>query len=423
MKYHSTRSDQPEVSLSQALAAGLAPDGGLYIATEFPRFGGLAGDTLRAVAEEVLRPFFEGDMLESELSDICDEAFDIPLPLVPMGDASDATQMLELFHGPSSAFKDFGAQMLASCISRIHSRGTDSALRTVLVATSGDTGGAVAAAFHGKPGMEVIILYPRDYVSARQAHQLACWGDNIHTFAVDADFDACQAMVKEAFTDPWWQATKRLTAANSINIGRLLPQTTYYAAASLWYAQEHGEEAGFIIPSGNLGNALACVWAREMGFPIREVCVASNANHSITHWVKTGEFKGFPTVHTLANAMDVGRPSNMERLVHLYKNAPEWFTAFAFDDATIEDTIARAETRWGHTICPHTACAVAARERLDSKHWVLASTAHPAKFETIVEPLVGHEVDVPPALAELLERPTDVRHIEAGLDNLTAALK
>ncbi len=423
MRYRSTRNKSDFVTLSYALSMGLASDSGLFVPEDFPDFSDESLEALQdqsyiAIAQKMLEPFFEEDPLRAELDEICAEAFDIPLVLESMG---EDTGILELFHGESSAFKDFGARLLASCLSRLH-EGSNVRL-TVLVATSGDTGGAVAAAFHNKPNIDVIILYPRDHVSARQAHQLACWGDNITTFAVTGDFDACQRMAKAAFNHPWWQANKELTSANSINIGRLLPQMTYYAASSLWYRKKHDAEAGFVIPSGNVGNALAAVWAREIGFPIREICFASNANRAISHWVETGESRGFETVHTIANAMDVGTPSNMERLIDLYPKAPIWVHAMSIEDEVIRETIADGEAHWGQVFCPHTACAVAAREQLGTPHWVVVATAHAAKFETVVEPLIGHEVEVPRVLAELLERPAHAIEIEPGIDALTRAVE
>lgn len=419
MKYRSTREPINTVTLSHALSQGLAEDGGLFVPVEIPEIEAEALTALEdasyvEIAKATLSPFFLEDPLHQEIDAICAEAFHFPLELV---DLKDHTALMELFHGPSSAFKDFGASLLASCLARIH-EGSEQPL-TVLVATSGDTGSAVAAAFHRKPGIEVIILYPRDHVSSRQAHQLACWGDNVTTFSVDGDFDACQRMAKEAFADSWWRANVQLTSANSINIGRLLPQMTYYAAASLEYRRRHGVEPGFVVPSGNVGNGLAAVWARKMGFPIREVVFASNANRAVVEWVKTGQLKSFETVHTLANAMDVGAPSNLERLSDLYPEPPDWLGAESVDDARIRETIAAGEERWGQVYCPHTACAVAVREDLSTPHWIVAATAHAAKFETVVEPLIGHPVEVPPVLAELLERSTNRIEIEPRLGALT----
>lgn len=418
MKFRSTRGHEL-VSLSQALSQGLAADGGLFVPAQMPAFAvGDADETaFQEIAKMAVAPFFKGDKLEHELSAMIDEAFDFDVPLVDMG---HTTSLLELFHGPSAAFKDFGARFLASAMSRLEAGKKDPL--TILVATSGDTGGAVAAAFWRKPNVNVVVLYPEGKVSARQAHQLGCWGDNVTTFAVRGVFDDCQRMVKQAFADPEWNARLRLSSANSINIGRLLPQMTYYAASSLWYVARHGVAPGFAIPSGNVGNATAAVWAKELGFPVREIVFAANANRPLVSWLNSGKYEPFTTVTTLANAMDVGAPSNMERLLDLYPTPPAWMRAVSIDDQRIKDTIRGGEQTWGQTFCPHTACAIAAREDVGGDHWIVVATAHPAKFETIVEPLVGHEVPVPPALAALLARPSHWTTIDANLEELTAAI-
>lgn len=406
--YRSTRGAD-QVSLSTALASGLATDGGLFVPTTFPTltsadFG--QGTGVAAVATTLLRPFFAGDELESELDAICAEALDLPVPLVAL---DENTWLMELFHGPSAAFKDFGARFLASCMSRLQA-GQDRPL-TILVATSGDTGGAVAAAFHRKPGVEVVILYPKGKVSERQAHQLSCWDDNIETLAVEGDFDACQAMVKGAFRDPACNRAKRLSSANSINIGRLLPQMAYHAASSL---QQPG--ATFIIPTGNMGNAAAASWARRVGMPIGDILVATNANDTLPRFEASGVLSPQPTVSTLANAMDVAVPSNLERMTD-GGDPFDRLHAESVDDAAIQAAIRAAFARHQQTLCPHTAAAYHLRPSVKGPA-ILAATAHPSKFDTIVEPLVGHTVDVPPALAALLDLPTHETSLPPTLDAL-----
>lgn len=414
MKFQSTRGTD-RVSLSDALRRGIAPDGGLYVPEYFPKFAtGDADETaFQELARMALAPFFEGDELEHRLGAIVDEAFDFPVPLVDLG---QTTSLLELFHGPSAAFKDFGARFLASAMTRLESG--EAKPLTILVATSGDTGGAVASAFWRKPGIDVVVLYPDGKVSARQAHQLACWGDNVRTFAVEGVFDDCQRMVKEAFASEAWNNAFRLSSANSINIGRLLPQMTYYAASSLWYQARHGVAPGFVIPSGNVGNATAAVWAREMGFPVREIVFATNANQPLVRWLQTGVYAPEPSIATLANAMDVGAPSNMERLLHLHAAPTDWMRGVSVSDDAIRATIAAGEETWDQVFCPHTACAMAARQHVGGEHWICVSTAHPAKFDTVVEPLVGHPVAVPAALGALLQRPANATTIPAELSML-----
>jgi threonine synthase len=429
MLCRSTRasSDDPDRrvwSLSEAMSAGLAPDGGLFVPVSMPRIDpadfegwmGVTGDPpgVAAVATRLLAPFFADDPLEPHLEDICHEALDLPVPLVDLEGFERPTALMELFHGPSAAFKDFGARFLASCMSRMASD-SDRPL-TILVATSGDTGGAVAAAFYDKPGVEVVVLYPKGRVSERQAHQLSCWGGNITTLAVEGDFDACQAMVKQAFVDPACNEAARLTSANSINIGRLLPQMAYHAASVL---QRPGWS--IVVPTGNLGNGLAAIWARRVGMPISEVVLATNANDTLPRYAQTRELEPHPTVATLANAMDVSKPSNLERYEQL--DGPLWdgVRAFAVDDDTIRQTIPAIQEQTGQVVCPHTATALHIRPQIGLP-CLVAATAHPSKFDTVVEPLIGEEVPIPPALAELLERDRIEHTIPAELAALRDVL-
>ena len=347
---------------------------------------------------------------------------------VPLRFVGRRTHVLELFHGPTAAFKDVGARFLASSLSRLN-RDADEPL-TILVATSGDTGAAVAAAFWQKPNVEVVVLYPKGKVSDRQEKQLTGWGDNVQTVAVRGVFDDCQQLVKAAFQDEHWQSRKRLSSANSINIGRLLPQMTYYAAASLERWRETGERPGFIVPSGNLGNALACIYARESGLPIGEIVLATNANRPVTKYLDEGTWTPMETVETLATAMDVGNPSNMERLRHLYSTVEalrEHVSACRVADDAIEAQIEAGPDVWGEVWCPHTATAVEARERItkakaQTEEWVVVATAHPAKFPEVVEPRIGHAVDIPDALAEVMRRSTPAPNIEPTLDALAAVV-
>jgi threonine synthase len=414
MRYISTRGAEGS-SLVDAVMRGLAADGGLFVPDEMPRLDPhtVRGDSLAEIAAEVLAPFFEGSALEGELGAICRDAFDFPLPLKPLGKDGELA-VLELFHGPTAAFKDVGARFLAALMERALPRSADSRPLTILVATSGDTGGAVAAAFHRRRGIRVGVLFPKGQVSPRQQHQLTCWGDNVRAFEVDGPFDACQALVKAAFTDASLQRRHRLTAANSINIGRLLPQVAYHAAASLWHWRRHGTAAGSIVPSGNLGNGVACVWARAIGLPVREIVLAVNANRTIPDFLATGQWQPRPSVATLASAMDVGDPSNMERLRHLLPDFAELRTSvesYPVDDGAIRAQIALGYERYGEVWCPHTATAFWVYDHLPparkaGRPWIVSATAHPAKFESIVEPVIGRAVPVPPALAALLERST-----------------
>jgi threonine synthase len=430
MRYLSTRGGQ-EASLVDAVMRGLAADGGLYVPDEMPRLDAstVRGESLAEIAAEVLAPFFDGSGLETELGAICREAFDFPLPLKELT-ANGELAVLELFHGPTAAFKDVGARFLAALTERALRRSSDSRPLTVLVATSGDTGGAVASAFHRRPGIRVGVLFPKGQVSPRQQHQLTCWDDNVRAFEVDGTFDACQALVKAAFTDPSLQRRHRLTAANSINIGRLLPQVAYHAAASLWHWRRHGTAAGSIVPSGNLGNGMACVWARAMGLPVREIVLAVNANRTIPDYLATGQWQPRPSIATLASAMDVGNPSNVERLRNLLPDFAEQRAAlesYPVDDAAIRAQIARDFERYGEIWCPHTATAFWVYDQLPparkaGRPWIVSATAHPAKFETIVEPTIGRAVPVPPPLVKLLARPTASTPLAPRLEDFIAEI-
>jgi threonine synthase len=432
IRFRSTRHPAESVSFSQALLQGLAPDGGLYVPTGWPDVDVEAlgrETTLSGIGARLIEPFTREDALASALPEITADAFNFPAPVVPL-DATGGLSMLELFHGPTAAFKDFGARFLAASFARLRKPGA--APLTILVATSGDTGGAVAAAFHGRPGIEVGVLFPKGLVSPLQERQLTCWGGNVRSFAVHGTFDDCQRLVKEAFVDPELRARTQLSSANSINLGRLLPQAVYYASSSLETWRKYGQPASYVIPSGNLGNAAACIWARKLGLPIAQIVLAHNANRTVTDFLSTGEWQPRPSIATLASAMDVGNPSNMERLRSLFPELADLRTAVradSVDDAAIKERIRIGFERYGQIWCPHTATAAEAYERLVAPtererkgRWIIVATAHAAKFSEIVEPLIGGKVPVPAALAELYARPTQYTEIEPRLSALRDAL-
>jgi len=433
MRYLST-SGEHETTLIGALMRGLAPDGRLYVPDHLPSFapGDIAGEALADIAATLLAPFFEGSELAAELGPISADALNFEIPLRPLAGRAGNLAVLELFHGPTAAFKDVGARFLAAAMQRALTHVDDSDARplTILVATSGDTGGAVAAAFHGRPRFRVGILFPKGQVSPRQRHQLTCWGGNVRSFEVEGSFDQCQALVKGAFADPAISARHRLGSANSINIGRLLPQVVYHSAAALWHWRAHGTAASFIVPTGNLGNAMACIWARAIGMPIARIVLATNANRTIPDYLATGDWQPRASVPTLASAMDVGNPSNMERLRHLHPDFGELRSAVAaipVDDAEIRAQIAADYRRYGDIWCPHTATGFHAYEQLPlalrrDESWIVAATAHPAKFDTIVEAAIGAPVAMPPALAELLTLPSRAEALPATVAALGEAL-
>jgi len=430
IRFHSSRGSGGSRGFGAALLEGLAADGGLYVPDRWPQFTPAdfqGADSLAAVGERLIGAFVAGDAIAPQLPALLREAFDFPAPLAPLS-ADGRLAILELFHGPTAAFKDFGARFLAGAFSRLRPGGARPL--TILVATSGDTGGAVAAAFHGRPGTEVVVLFPKGLVSPTQQRQLTCWGGNVRSLAVRGTFDDCQRLVKAAFLDARLRERGTLSSANSINLGRLLPQSVYYAATSLAVWRRHGERASFVIPSGNLGNALACLWARQAGLPIGEVVLAHNANRTVPDYLAGGEWRPRPSIATLASAMDVGNPSNMERLRALFPDAAVLRTqvsACSVSDAEIRARIRVGYEQYGQIWCPHTATAAEAWERLPPERrgrgrWVLVATAHPAKFPETVEPLIGRTVPVPPALAQLFARPSHSTEIEASLAALGAVL-
>jgi threonine synthase len=431
MRFQSTRDAGHTVGLGEAIARGLSPDGGLYVPTSLPAIDvaalASAGD-LPSLAERLIAPFAAGDPLAGRLGEITRDAFDFAVPVVDVRGAPGPLSVLELFHGPTAAFKDFGARFLAATLERVPR--ADPRRMTILVATSGDTGGAVAAAFFRRPWVDVVVLYPRGLVSPRQEKQLACWGHNVRTLSVAGTFDDCQRMVKEAFVDPALARSLRLSSANSINVGRLLPQMVYYAKASLELAARDGRPPNFIVPTGNLGNALACIWAREAGLPIGDIVLASNANRTVPDFLGSGTWQPRPSVATLASAMDVGNPSNVERLRWLFPSIEQLrgkVSATAVTDDEIRATIRRDHREFGQTWCPHTATAAHVYRGIEAarrgERWVLVATAHPAKFNDIVEPLIGEDVPVPPALAALLELPSVQTEVGPSLDALRAVLQ
>lgn len=431
MHYISTRDPAHRATLSQAIARGMAPGGGLYVPEDFPHFTAGQFDGLVELPEigaRLLAPFSTDDPLAEHLEAICREAFNFPAPLVHLDKAPAPVSVLELFHGPTCAFKDFGARFLAACTARIPR--SDKRRLTILVATSGDTGGAVAAAFHKRADVDVAVLYPRGLVSERQAQQLACWGGNVRTFAVAGTFDDCQRIVKEAFADPAFAETHLLSSANSINIGRLLPQMVYYAKAGLELWRETGRRANFIIPTGNLGNAMACLWARHVGAPIGEVVLATNANQSISEFLRTGDWAPRPSVATLASAMDVGNPSNMERLRALHPDFEELESQIgvsSVDDIEIRGTIRRDSHELDRLWCPHTATAAKVFRRLLARgargHWVIVATAHPAKFNEVVIQQSGRDPAIPSSLAKLLSLPRQETELAPTLQALRAEMQ
>jgi threonine synthase len=410
MKFVSTRAVAVPVTIDQALIAGLAADGGLYVPETIPALSHLKPlPSLAETACVVLSPYFSDSILREQLPLLCKRAFSFDAPLRTLNRDND--YCLELFHGPTAAFKDYAARFLAESIAALNVN--DDAPVTIVVATSGDTGAAVAAAFHRRPGFNVVILYPDGKVSPRQAHGLGCWGDNVRAFRVAGTFDDCQRLAKAVLSDKQLRSKHSITSANSISLGRLLPQAAYYAHTAMQFNASRGEPLNFIVPTGNLGNACAALLAQRMGAPIGEIRLATNANDVLPRFFAGDDYSPTTTKVTLANAMDVGAPSNFERLRYWHVDdvtLRNQMHAQAVEDEIIKETIRHAPKHHGIIPCPHTATALHVLEQLrvqgDSRPWAVVATAHPAKFESIVEPLVGHRVELPDALAQCLHRPS-----------------
>ncbi len=430
MKYLSTKGEC-QATLDDALLQGIAADGGLFLPESLPQFKPEAFATdgdIKTTANTLLSPFFAGSELATELPAIVAETFRFDIPVSALPVTTGCCKLLELYHGPTAAFKDVGAAFLAACLSRL--KGDEDNPITILVATSGDTGGAVAAAFDGRPGMRVVVLYPDSMVSDRQMHQLTCWSDNVLSLAVQGTFDDCQSIVKSALADQALSARHRFSSANSINIGRLLPQAIYYAHASTMHWSQTGNAPGFIVPTGNLGNAFACFLARAMGLPIGDIILATNANRVIKDFLDDGVWNPRASIATLASAMDVGNPSNMERLRYLESDVSvlgQNVGAVSVTDAEISAQIKDDFANLNLLSCPHTATATYAWSRLSSEQkqaqdWILVATAHAAKFEQIVEPLIGSVIELPDVLAEILERPSRFVRIPATMSAFESIL-
>lgn len=424
MKFHSTKDADLSVTLSESLLTGAAPRGGLYYPDYFPQVAAadLHGLDMPARAARLLAGFFEGDALAPHLEEFCRAAFAWPVPLTPpQGD--DDYWLLELFHGPTGAFKDHGARFLAAALDRL---GDAENPFTVLVATSGDTGGAVGAAFENATNARAVILFPKGRVSPFQRHQLTCWGPNVTALEMDGDFDDCQRIVKQAFADEALARRLRLTSANSINLGRLMPQMAFFASAAADVADQTGQAPGFIIPTGNMGNGVACLWARACGLPIGEVIIAANANRTLPDYFEGGGFEPRAAVPTLANAMDIGNPSNFARFERDDALRPD-VSATSVSDEEIERRITAEFENRGRVLCPHTAVAAEAFAQISAsgkrRPWVAAATAHPYKFREIVEPLTGQSIAPPPALAAILDRETQVTPVAASFEAFVKTLE
>jgi threonine synthase len=411
MKFRSTRRNSPTVSFREAVFRGLAPDGGLYVPVDPPDIspalhGASPAADFREVAArlvEVLLPDeFSGDAAQA----VSTESFPFSPRIVPL---TERHVLLELFHGPSCAFKDFGASFLATCMERLLSEKQSRAL--ILTATSGDTGSAVAQAFYGKRHIDVVILYPSGRVSPFQEQQLTTFGGNVTAVEVRGSFDDCQRMAKQTFLDAELNAALPLTSANSINLGRLIPQSFYYVFAALADNASGRKAPWFCVPSGNFGNLTAGVYAWKWGMPVSGFIAATNANTVVPEYLVTGEFRPRPSVHTYSNAMDVGDPSNFERLLDLFHHdhasLRDAISGCSTDDRTTLETMTRVFETYGLMVDPHTAVGIYGAEHALAEHpdarVITLATAHPSKFADVVHRATGRRPEPPERLARLME--------------------
>ena len=447
MIYTDTRDKSVQATFKTAVVNGMnEKTGGLYLPTAFPKLDAAfvnrtTDPSFRDIAFEMAKPYVEGEIPDADLAAIIQDAYPFPAKTVAVDPTS---YVLELFHGPTCAFKDFGARFMARVMSYFN-RGENSALH-ILVATSGDTGSAVGSAFHNVPGLDVTILYPEGKVSALQEKQLSTFDGNVRALKVRGTFDDCQKLVKTAFTDASLRAKLRLSSANSINISRLLPQSFYYMYSSMvvrngsWRNNKLEHPAIIcIVPSGNFGNLTSGLIAREMGAPITGFVAATNTNRTIPDWIATGDYRARPSVETYANAMDVGAPSNYERIAAMYSLADvrRLFASYWLDNDGILASIKDCFDRTGYTIDPHGAVGwkawsdiraggferLAAGTKGDVAKpgltpnlpvWsdevlkknavgIILETAHPAKFSATVEKAIGRTPVIPDRLERVLK--------------------
>jgi len=422
MQLYSTNDRNNIVSFSEAVVKGIADDGGLFLPLSIPTlpksfFKEMESLSFQDIAHIISKELLKDEISDNDLNKIISGSLDFPVPLVKL---DQGLNILELFHGPTLAFKDFGARFMAAMLSHIT---RDSKENTViLVATSGDTGSAVANGFYGIEGIQVVLLYPSGKVSHIQEQQLTTLDKNVTALEIKGTFDDCQRLVKQAFADNEIKSAIKLSSANSINIARLLPQSFYYHYA---YAQlkDKSKPVIFSVPSGNLGNLTGGLLAKEMGLPVHKFIAAVNANDILPQYLHTGKFVPKPSVQTISNAMDVGNPSNFARIVSMYDNSRERIDGVVFSrsysNLQTEASIKELFTKYDYVADPHGAVGYAALKDYLSEfpgnyNSIILETAHPAKFSDIVEKIIGKEVNMPDRLAQCMKK--DKRSIKISSD-------
>jgi threonine synthase len=433
MQYYSLGKQSPNVDFKIAAITGQAPDKGLYFPTSIPQFSAEQIERFKTLdkanlAFEVMKPYVGDTIDDASLQQICAETINFDFPLVPI---TDTISSLELFHGPTLAFKDVGARFMSRCLGYFSKQATaekaslseqenydihilSTKPSTVLVATSGDTGGAVANGFLGVDGVNVIILYPKGKVSPIQELQLTTCGQNITALEVEGSFDDCQAIVKDAFMDTALNAAYNLTSANSINVARWLPQQLYYFFAWQQWVAKYGDTTPMhiVVPSGNFGNICAGMMAKASGLPLGHFVAACNANNVVTRYLQTGSYEIHKAVATVSNAMDVGNPSNFVRIMEIMQNNFEslqkGLISYSYDDVVTASTIHRVYKTNNYILDPHGAVAFLAAEQFIQEQKgasaIILETAHPVKFPEVVEEAIGETIAIPDSVKFLLDK-------------------
>lgn len=426
MLFRSTRGASEPVSFQKAVLDGLAPDGGLYLPEAIPSISpqflkALPQLSFQELSLEIASLWLDKEIDRKVLQNIVEVAFQFDAPLVPVGDNMFA---LELFHGPTFAFKDFGARFMAQVLAEFVA-GSDKEI-TILVATSGDTGSAVASAFHNVDGIKVVLLFPSGKISEIQRKQMTTLGGNVHALEIKGNFDDCQQLVKQAFADSKLRTQLQLSSANSINIARLLPQSFYYFRAVAQLSKQHPPI--FSVPSGNFGNLTAGVIAKRMGLQVERFVAATNINDVVPQYLKSGKFEPRSSIQTISNAMDVGNPSNFERLQHLYENdvvkMSHEICAAAFTDHKTEQCIKHTYQETNYVLDPHGAVALLGLRKFmsDESVGIFLETAHPAKFTETVEPAIAKKIDIPDKLKSCLSSPEHMVKLKADYEEFRSFL-
>ncbi len=411
MNFYSLHNNAPEVSFKEAVINGIAPDGGLYFPDQIPQLPASFFDEIQElsnleIAFRAIKPYVEADIPDSILREILEEVLDFDFPLVPI---NENISTLELFHGPTMAFKDVGARFMARSLGYFFKNSEEKV--TVLVATSGDTGGAVANGFLGVAGVEVVILYPGGKVSDIQERQLTTLGQNITALEVNGTFDDCQRMVKRAFVDPGLKGKMRLTSANSINVARWLPQMLYYLFAYK-HLKAKGKELVFSVPSGNFGNICAGMIAQRMGMPVKHFIASTNVNDTVPQYMQTAIYDPKPSTATISNAMDVGDPSNFIRIQHLYDNdfsqLKDHLSSYSFTDKETKEAIKSLYAKAGYIADPHGAVGYLGLRKYQEDHpetyGIFMETAHPVKFLDVVSSALNTTLSLPPQIEKIMHR-------------------